>query len=114
MTTPFGYNPIVLGKCLRMPDVSLTDLIYHYLLAKLIECGNNKYSVSRKIGLPVRTLRTKMLEVETRGYPIPRKTSGKKTWSEKDKIEYENRTGLDCKKRRFRSTELPEVIPPAL
>jgi hypothetical protein len=99
MSTPFGYNKVVLEKCLELPEVTLTDMIYHFVLAKLIECGNNRFKLSKKIVIPLRTLRLRIHEIEARGYPIPRRTSGKKTWDLKDKEEYENRTGFDCTKR---------------
>jgi len=111
MTTPFGYNPFVLERCLNMPEITLTDMIYHFILAKLIECGNNKEWLAKRIGLPVRNLRNKVREIETRGYPVPPSINGKQQWSKEEQNEYENRIGLNSQKRTIRPPELSNCIP---
>jgi hypothetical protein len=98
MSTPHGYNKAVLQKCLELPDITLTDMIYHFVLAKLIQCGNNRSLLSKKIWIPIRTLRLRINELEARGYPLPKKTSGKIFWSPEDRMEYENRIGINCSK----------------
>lgn len=111
MTTPFGYNPFVLERCLNMPDVTFTDMIYHFLLAKLIECDNNKEHLSKRIGIPIRNLRTKIGEIEARGYPMPAKNNGAVRWTKEEKEEYENRIGFDSKKRVIRPPTMFNIIP---
>lgn len=107
MNKPFGYNPFVLERCLNMPEVSLTDMIYHFVLAKLIESNNNKLHLSEKIGVPLRTLRNKIHEIKSRGYPVPEPNVGKQKWTSKEQIKYENRIGLNRSKRIIRPPQLP-------
>lgn len=111
MNKPFGYNPFVLERCLNMPEITLTDMIYHFILAKLIECGNNKEWLAKRIGLPVRNLRTKIREIEARGYPVPEPINGKQQWSEEERKKYEDRIGFNRKKRIMRPPELSNIIP---
>lgn len=117
MTTPFGYNPFVLERCLNMPEVTLTDMIYHFLLAKLIECGNSHNHVSKRISIPLRTLRIKIGEIDACGYPVPAKNNDDEKWtkwSQEEKEAYENRIGFNSKKRVIRPPTMFNIIPKAM
>lgn len=100
MTIPHGYNKQVLEKCLDMPDVSLTGLIYHFILARLIQSENNKIHTCRKIKGSIRMVRDNISSMINIGYPVPTPLSGVTKWTEKERQDYEDWTGLDCKKRR--------------
>jgi hypothetical protein len=83
-----------------MPDVSLTGLIYHFILARLIQSDNNKIHVARKIKASIRMIRDNIAEMRNIEYPVPTNLSGVTKWTEKEKQDYENWTGIDCTKRR--------------
>jgi hypothetical protein len=98
MTLPYDYNKQVLEKMMGMPDITITALIYHFILAKLIQCENNKLHLCKKIKVPIRTIRNKISEMRQLEYPVPPALNGVQQWTEKEKQDYENWIGFDCPK----------------
>lgn len=93
------YSKPLLEQCLNLPAISLTDLIYHYILAMLLRHDNNRTSLAKAIRVPLRTLRNRLHEIDAAGYPVPERIHGYIHWKKREREDYENRSGINCAKR---------------